>query len=83
MTTSKDHIRRWFECGKKQNATHMLVVFDTFDYEDYPVYVLPGQDVHKIAKENSGPNMTKLMEVYSYKLDLEDQLNEHRSFHYD
>jgi hypothetical protein len=83
MATKKEDIRRWVMKGKKSGATHCLIVCDTFDWEDYPVYVTPGQDVREIAKQHNGPNMTKLMEVYSMKLDIEAQLKEYRSSHYD
>ena len=66
MAASKEDIVGWVKEGaKKKGATHVLIVCDTFDYEDYPVYVMAGQDVRKVASENNGPNMTRLMEVYS------------------
>ena len=66
-----------------EDITHMLVVCDTFDWEDYPVYVTKDEDVRKKYDEYNGPNMQKVMEVYSYSHNLEDQLNEGRAFHYD
>ncbi len=45
MTISRADIKRWFRNGKKNGATHMIVVCDTFDYEDYPVYVEKGESV--------------------------------------
>ena len=75
MSTSIDDIRRWLEEAPK-GSTHMLVVCDTFDYEDYPVYVKPAENVYTVAQEHNGPNMTKLMEVYSFspKYTIEGQL---------
>lgn len=35
MTTTKEQIREWFVEGVKQKATHMVIVCDTFDWEDY------------------------------------------------
>jgi hypothetical protein len=65
VAASKADIVRWVKAGaKKKNVTHVLIVCDTFDYDDYPVEVLKGQDVRAVAK-NDGPNMTRLMEVYS------------------
>jgi len=46
MTTTQAMIREWFQDGKSQNYTHMIVVCDTFSYEDYPDYVSHGEDVH-------------------------------------
>lgn len=66
MAATKDDIVRWVtESARNKKATHVLIVCDCWDYEDYPVVVLKGQDVHAIANQNNGPNMTKLMEVYS------------------
>jgi len=84
MTITKDGIRSWLAAAKREGATHVLVVCDTFDHEDYPVSVMPGEDVRAKAKPyQAGENMQALMEVYSLKRDIEAQLNEHRAFHYD
>lgn len=42
--TTQDDIREWFLAGTELAATHLIVVCDTFDHEDYPVYVkeIPG-----------------------------------------
>ncbi len=68
---------------KKEDITHMIVVCDTFDYSDYPVYVTRNEDVRKVYNEHNGKNMQRVMEVYSYGRDLEEQLNERRAFHFD
>lgn len=77
VPTTKE-IREWLECGKAQGATHMLVVCDTFDWSDYPVFVMPGENVREIAKKNGGPNMTRLMEVYNLALPFDEQLTPFR-----
>ena len=73
----------------------MIIVCDTFDYSDFPIYVMPGEDARSKALEHgsaSSPsgnpternsNMEKVMEVYSLALPLEDQLREARAFRYD
>lgn len=83
MAASKKDIRRWFIEGKKQGAPHMIVVCDTFDYNDYPVYVESGEDVREEYKKFNGPNMQQVMEVYSLNQDMTSQLNEYRAFHFD
>jgi hypothetical protein len=61
----------------------MIVACDTFDYEDFPVNVMPGEDPKKKAAEYDNPNkMLRLMEVYSLSRDIEEQLRERRAFHY-
>jgi len=61
--TTLDDVARWMQEGKEKGATHVIVVCDTFDWEDYPVYVMPGEDLQKKTAEYSGPNMQKVMEV--------------------
>ncbi len=81
MATTRYEISEWFDRGVKQGATHLIVVCDTFDYEDYPVFVKENQDVKEIESEYS-QSMQSVMEVYCLTKDKEPQLNEHRSFNY-
>lgn len=83
MGTTKKDIREWLERGKKDGATHLIIVVDTFDYDDYPVFVKAGEDVRAKEIEYNGKEMQRVMEVYSLKRDIDEQLNEHRSFNYD
>jgi hypothetical protein len=83
MAASKEEIRRWLEDGKQAGATHVIVAVDQFDQEDYPVYVMPGQDVHAVEKGIRESSMQGVMEVYSMALDIEQQLGERRAFHYE
>jgi len=78
MATTREDIALWFKEGQQQGATHMIVACDTFDWEDYPVYVSPQEDVRKKVAEQE-----KVMEVYSLSKSLDMQLNEYRAFHYD
>lgn len=68
MTTASE-IHEWFEEGKKRGATHVLVVCDTFSYEDYPIYILPGMDIKATMAKYNGPNMQKIHEVLTIKDD--------------
>ncbi len=79
---SKFQIREWLNEGLAQGATHVIIVCDTFDYDDYPVYVMSGQDARKIKEEYDGKGMQKVMEVYKLSMDLETQLAQFRSFNY-
>ncbi len=83
--TTRDDIKEWFKRGVKDKShpTHLLVVCDTFEHDDYPVYVKPDEDVHEKAGKYNGTNMQVLMEVYHLGMDMETQLAEHRSFNYD
>jgi hypothetical protein len=80
MGTSKEDIRAWLERGKGV-ASHLIVVCDTFSYEDYPSWVYPDQSVLEQITKYQNAGMQRVMEVYSYELPLEEQLNENRAWH--
>lgn len=81
MAATRIDISSWFDQGVRMGAAHMIVVCDTFDYEDYPVFVMPTDDFWAEHDRNNGPNMTKIMEVYDLALDKQAQLAERRAFH--
>lgn len=94
MAATRDEIAQWFREGLGQGATHLIVVCDTFDYEDYPVYVMPGESSVDVAREHGKddhngvptlPNadMEKVMEVYALHLGMDAQLAEDRAFNFD
>ena len=79
---SKEEIKRLLMNGNTKEYSHMIVFCDTFDYEDFIVYVKYDEDVEQIIKEKRKlGNMIKVMEIYNYNLDLEMQLNEYRANH--
>lgn len=61
----------------------MIVVCDTYDHDDYPVFVKPDENVKDKFNEYNQKDMQRVMEVYSLKKDKESQMNEHRAFHFD
>lgn len=77
--TTRAQISYWLKSGNSGERTHMIVVCDTFDHEDYPVYVVEGYNIHKeVARYNC--NMNRVMEVYSYAMDLDKQLAQKRAY---
>ncbi len=84
MGTSRKEIEEWFEYGVEQGSTHLIVVCDTYDHDDYPVFVKPGEDVRKVSDQYNGKDMQRVMEVYVLDPERKEaQLREHRAFHYD
>lgn len=75
MAATRQDIRGWFNRAKEEGATHMVVVCDTFDNEDYPVSVLADQDVRDVVKEYDGKSMQRVMEVYDLSKDRDEQVN--------
>lgn len=83
MAAHYSEIKSWFERGtQNEQNTHMIVVCDTFDYDDYPVYVSQDEDVHKVEKKCNEQSMQRVMEVYNLKKDMEEQLSMERCFCY-
>lgn len=82
MAASREDILGWFKRGQEQGATHVIVVCDTFDHKDYPVFVKSGEDVRECAKKYDQQNMQRIMEVYNLSMDIATQMAEHRAFHY-
>jgi hypothetical protein len=81
MATTRDDIKRWIEQGLAlEGVTHMIVVCDTFEYEDYPVYVTEDQIPQEVYEEYHAQNMQKVMEIYDLRADLEEQINAARAW---
>ncbi len=82
MAADYNYIKNCLYRGDNGEYSHLLIVCDTFDFEDYPVYIKKEEDIHEKIKEYS-KNMQKIMEVYNYAIDLEYQLSERRAYHID
>jgi hypothetical protein len=80
MGTTRDDIRDWYREGLHQHATHLLVVTDTYDWEDYPVYAVDDADCTRLVAEYQGWSMQRVTEVYDLRQPLDPQLNAHRSW---
>ena len=81
MAASKQDIRNWFNLGVRGGATHMLVVCDKFDYDDYPVYVAVKDlvvsdfdSVDDAIAYYEKDSMQEIQEVYDLSEDREQQL---------
>jgi len=63
MVASSNDIDNWVERGKEMKAKYIISVCDTYDWDDYPVFVLEGEDLEKRKEEFDGRNMQKINEV--------------------
>lgn len=80
MAARVKEIREWLEDGASIGATHVIVCCDTYDYTDYPSYVMPNESVVACVRNKSCYPMTKIMEVYNLSMDIERQLQERRAW---
>lgn len=68
--TSASTIKSWFERAEQEGADYMVVVCDSYDYTDYPVYC----DAEKARKTIAKPgDMQRVMEVYDIRLGWDAQ----------
>jgi hypothetical protein len=76
-------IENWFDRGVEDKATHLIVACDTFDHDDFPVYVLGGDDFWSVYGRyaNKPDQMLRVMEVYDLSADKQNQLMEFRAWH--
>ena len=73
--TTKTEIRQWIERGQEKGAAFMIVACDTFDWDDYPVFVTDEENLQDKVKLYDRVNMQKIMEVYDLRGDIPAQLN--------
>ena len=80
-TTTKQDIQRWLNSAQEKGCSHLIVVCDTFDWGDYPVYVGKNEDIHQRIEHFRNADMQKIMEVYNLSMDIDVQMNEVRAYH--
>lgn len=61
--TTREEREQWIKSGIESGATHLVVFCDSFSYEDFPVAVMPGQDVAQVQRKHLETPMTRVMEV--------------------
>jgi hypothetical protein len=84
MATTATDIMSWLKrAQKQQGATHVLIVVDGFDQEDYPVIVGKGRNVREVEAEYNAKSMQRVIEVYSLSQPLKPQLARPRNFCYE
>ena len=83
MATTRSEIAHYLTDGLEKGYSHMIMACDTWNYEDYPVYVNPTEDIYATVEKYQNMEYTKVMEVYSYSLDLETQLNQNRAWNFE
>lgn len=80
MATTVEQIRDWLQRGLDEGATHVIIVCDTYDHSDYPVNVMPDENVRELYEYFNGNNMQRVIEVYNLNKDINEQLGLRRSF---
>lgn len=63
MAATKQDVDRWIAKGREMGATHIISVCDTFDYSDYPVYIMPGDNLQEEEKRHREASMQRINET--------------------
>jgi len=83
MAATLNDIKGWIRRGVARKATHIIVACDSFNYNNYPVFVTEDEDVYEKAEEIFGNDLQFIDEVYDLSMDLDEQLSEKRAWHPD
>lgn len=82
MNIRKD-VDRWFEWGKIEGATFMIVAVDKTSFDYFPVYVYPDDLVGDRIQEIRGDPSLDAVECYKLDLDKQRQIDEWGTWHAD
>lgn len=77
MAATREDISSWFDRGRDAGARYMIVLCDTYDHDDYPVYCVEADHARKRMKDPG--SMQKVMECYDLRADKETQMNQRRA----
>ena len=68
-------VLRWLQVGRKEGATHMLLVEDVMANDNVPVYVSPKEKLgYKVSRFDAAHKM-RLIAIFDLLSDFEEQLN--------
>ncbi|WAB25071.1 hypothetical protein M3_0120 [Lysinibacillus phage vB_LfM_LysYB1] len=79
MTATRSDVQSWLNTGIDKGATHVIIAYDDFDEENYPMYIMPGDNAKDFVKAyDKKPD--RIDEVYNLSMDIEEQLNSIRAY---
>jgi hypothetical protein len=68
-------ILRWLQIGKREGATHMLLVEDSLADETVPVYISPSDELAYKVSRFKDTHAMQIIAMFDLQSDLERQLN--------
>ena len=70
LYANRPTVLRWLQVGKKEGATHMLLVEDVLANENMPVYVTPKEKLnYKVSRFDDAHSM-RLIAVFDLLVDF-------------
>lgn len=73
MVTNAE-IGSWFDKGVIQGYTHLIVVEDTYEYENFPVYAKCDEDAIKLFKRSNEISLQRVTGVYDLRVGKAKQM---------
>jgi hypothetical protein len=64
LRAGPDLVKEWIIEGYSRGAECILIVSDSFDRHDYPVYVMPGDDIDDARERNTGDLVYIIREIW-------------------
>lgn len=67
MAATKEDVDRWIKTAIENGDRYVISVCDTFDWDDYPVYVPHGKNLSVERAKYDRVNMQKINEIFEIK----------------
>lgn len=80
---TKIEIKKWWFIGKKEESTHMIIVYNQREGYDFPVYIKENDHVKDIYESFAKDSKYYILSVFSFNRKIIDQLNEVKTIHFD
>ena len=74
MRINKEDIRDWFQAGRLNGATHMIIVNDCFINEQFVVFVMPDQKIKDVERYCNSIYMQIVDNVFNLSKNIDVQL---------
>jgi aspartyl/asparaginyl-tRNA synthetase len=75
MAATRDKIREWVKDALEKKASHLIVMRDIIDTNDYPVIVKKSENVKEKIEHFENLSNQKMLEVYNLSKDIETQIS--------
>ncbi len=78
MTATRNDIESWFKYGKAEGLEYLIVMCDSYDYDNYPKYCSRNQLQGTI--DAYPKDMQYIEEIYDLNMDMTAQVAQYRCF---
>jgi hypothetical protein len=76
-----EEIVEWFSLGVMNGDTHLLLIYDTFDKTEYPIYAKGDDAAADQFRLYNGASHQQVKEVFDLRLGTDEQMLEERAWH--